>query len=1560
MKRILIFLLALTLTAGLFSCKNDNEENQGNVTFESEVSLVFADLDLKDIVNTLYLAIDDAMEGAPKIKDDKTEKQGAEIVFGPTERPISAKAYEKLDRIEAARGEYSYVIYSDGSSIAIAFDDDPSDLDNMARIAMEAFVEKCLKTDKTFTYPEGTVKKETIDLVAFLKEEAQPEIDKKWSELANAIGENGDEIVTAMKQLYSLSTDDLIPWFANLYDPAIGGYYYSNSGRDTYTFLPDIESTAQALGFITSSGLSGGKDIGEVLPEWMQKQIAEFIKGLQDPNGFFYHPQWTKEFTDTKVSRLSRDLGNAVSVLKGLGYAPTYNTPNGDKGDGKHFDGTPVSAQNLTVKLGGSTVSAVSKVIPAAAYFPHLENKDTFIAYLDSLNIQTNSYSAGNTLTAQKGQITERDKQLAASNAGYSLMDILIEYLNDKQFENGLWNAEENYFAVNGLMKIGGVYGEAEVLMPRADKAVMAAMRAMTTDEEPGAVTDVYNTWFAVSRTLRHMRDYGTVADKARANELRTELYEVAPEALRATAEKLAIFKKQDGSFSYGPSFSSSNSQGCPVAVPGTVEGDVNATVICTHDTLNYVYSALGLSEYEVPQYSYGDWVNYLTILNNLGPVIKDEENDTKEPYTFDDDNVDGAPGDVSAVLRSPTGYIKVIQDPRENSEGNVCEMLSISGTSDYIAASCTSPSTANRSCYVFEADLCMLSSNSSYPIQISMEKCYMLTLRTSGDKVKIIESTSASGSKSKDTVLAPSPSLGEWFNVRVEYYPGEMEDVRIKFYYNGELTAVTDGFYDEEGLRASTGKATPATQYTFAQIYVLKSAECNLMVDNIYSYKENKKYTPYTDTEHPLIYNVDEPERVYEIDDTAAGKGKYYTGSDTTAKRYDFSKELTIGELYNKVAGAEPIKTLNTFYEGGKLRIKNDSNWKGVALANTSANSLSGESKYVFECDFTWVDGKQSEDTIGSGAAFIGLLGDHAAVDNTYMFTYDTFTLDKNDSNKAKLFGQSIDRCKTYNIRIEYTPGIGTKVYMNDRLIEATLAVGKNAKNASFEGFGFYFRKGFEYPIIIDLDNVYMNTVALDESDFPTLEKNFETYYDGSYEGTRYNFSEEFTLDVYNKDTAPKGILSAALTTDSNTNLTNGNATLGIKRGALSFTNTTAAWTGFTIANRGNTAGDVGSTYVFEADICYNGGTLKASTTDYRIAFVGLTAGNENNANMANYDYLTLNDKEGKSFTLFGYTFERGVIYNLRIESVVGGEFKVFVNGKEVYKPTYSTTKTADANTYAGFGMYFRGRCDNLNFSLDNVFMANYAVGEAPTAPKTELVKITANVPTLPTGVDSFYDYSSLEGTRYDFSEAITLDVYNKDTAPSGILAGEATTDTQNAFANGSHALSVKDGALEYSISTPTWSGFTLAYQGDRKGGEYYTYIFEADITYCGGVLREGAADNDICFAGMTTGNENNESFMNYNYISYTDNDGTALSWHGVTLEKDKTYNIRFVVIAGNEYHFYVDNVEVAVSKINQAGVSPDSFAGFGFYFRKRATDFKITFDNVFMTNIAPTIVIE
>ena len=449
----------------------------------------------------------------------------------------------------------------------------------------------------------------------------QSDRDYYFSKIAEKIGGKvGMDTADALADLYTIHEPGLIDWFANLYDPEVGGWYYSNGARDLGTVFwrdkvwdlrPDIESTEQALRFIGTSGLAGnGKSsYADVIPEDIRKKIVYFLKSLQHPNGFFYHPQWGVELTNEKLSRRARDLGNAVAVIKALGDAPTYDTPIGDKGNGILANGERVELVRKDNAVEAES-SASEIAIPE-----HMKNKEVFLEYLDSLDVQHNSYSAGNTLTAQKRQIMFRDEMLKKEGAGYSLMEILINYLNEKQFPNGLWHEKADYYGVNGLMKTSGVYGAAGVLIPNSEKAVMAAIDAMGTEEEATSVTSPYNAWFAAERVLRHIRTYGgDDGEKTFAKVLRL-LYERAPEGLKKTKEKLLGFKKPDGSYSYTLKYSSARSQGCPVTHEAMVEGDVNATIICSSDILAYIYGALDLRDLRAPIFGKEDMDRYIEII---------------------------------------------------------------------------------------------------------------------------------------------------------------------------------------------------------------------------------------------------------------------------------------------------------------------------------------------------------------------------------------------------------------------------------------------------------------------------------------------------------------------------------------------------------------------------------------------------------------------------------------------------------------------------------------------------------------------------------------------------------------------------------------------------------------------------------------------------------------------------------------------------------------------------------------------------------------------------------
>ncbi len=416
-----------------------------------------------------------------------------------------------------------------------------------------------------------------------LKYSDSPESRSEWKRLEET---TSPEFVSSMRDLYSLYDAELVDWFAGLYDPSIGGWYYSNSARDNekvtykdreYLLLPDAESTRQALGCLYNSGITLGKPYGEFLPEIMKREIGNFMYNLQDPDGFFYHPQWGK---DIPLSRRGRDLSWGRITLENLGMKTKYPTV---------VDTPPESREANKETL-----------IPE-----HLRSKDAFIDYLDSLDIEHHSYHAGNQLDAQFAQIKSQ-----------GLADTLIDYLNEKRnAENGFWHAETNYYGNNGFMKISGTYNGAGRLIPYAKEAAMSAFRALSSDEPVKGIVDIYNIWVSISNIKNNLRRFGGEDGGRLADELLSELRIGAVDALRHTKEKLAVFKEPDHAISYCIGHASFTSQGMPVCIPDLPEGDVNATSIAVSTGHNLIYSALELNEYRIPLFGKSDSDRFLAII---------------------------------------------------------------------------------------------------------------------------------------------------------------------------------------------------------------------------------------------------------------------------------------------------------------------------------------------------------------------------------------------------------------------------------------------------------------------------------------------------------------------------------------------------------------------------------------------------------------------------------------------------------------------------------------------------------------------------------------------------------------------------------------------------------------------------------------------------------------------------------------------------------------------------------------------------------------------------------
>ena len=410
------------------------------------------------------------------------------------------------------------------------------------------------------------------------------EISLKWQALRehfDSRGADGEAVVSAFKEVYSMYTEAIPAWLAGLYDHSVGGFYYSNSARDNEYqegdgiknyFLPDIESTNQALNLLLNSGMISSF---EQLPKEMRDKIAEYVCSLLDAeDGYIYHPQWGKNISD---SRKGRDLNWAVDMSRKLGFDLPY----------------PTAYDRLRALR---TAEGDDKEKKSAALPEHLTSKENFVKYLESFDWIENSYYAGNAVAAQGRQI------IAAG-----LTDVCVEYLNKFQNpKNGFWSEKSDmHYGINGFLKITAFYIDAGAPINMAELAADSTIALLTSEEIGTTVCHLYNCYYALRNILTSLRKAG---DTAAADRVAAKLLTVAPEAIRAARFKTEVFRKADGAFSYHRACSSFKSQQAWVAIKDTPESDVNASVLCTSGLINNIYQAFDAQEYRVPLFSDEDF----------------------------------------------------------------------------------------------------------------------------------------------------------------------------------------------------------------------------------------------------------------------------------------------------------------------------------------------------------------------------------------------------------------------------------------------------------------------------------------------------------------------------------------------------------------------------------------------------------------------------------------------------------------------------------------------------------------------------------------------------------------------------------------------------------------------------------------------------------------------------------------------------------------------------------------------------------------------------------------
>jgi len=796
----------------------------------------------------LARAVFDVTDNSARPAADTDEKEAHEIILGNCTRPLSVTANRMLERLlEDLDGlSAAYVIYSSGSSVAIAYN-----CEEALEVACEEFVSDYLDGEDKVTVKKGTLAKESFSLYEYYDREDEELRESAWASLekyVNGEGFDGAATVAAFKKLYSMYSDSAYLWLANLYDPVTGGFYYSNSARDTITFAPDLESTRQALDFIRYSGMS--YSLVSDLPKDMQASMVKFVRNLYDPEtGYYIHPQW-KDMEGTD-ERLGRDVTNANGILGALGASISAAS-------------APIpSALKLTASLGkAESVMAVSKVV-AVATPAHLASEAAFLEYLNSQN-WNDSYTSGNRIAAQSYLINQN-----------GLMEVCLDFFDKLQNpETGMWSPDRDDNAVNGFLKISAIYADYAPKYKRslnyASEAADTCIHVLLSETPPSTVCWVYNVWYSLGNIISLLNSTGLSADKALAADIQSRLRESAPLYIEVAADKYLPFLKSDGSFSFTPKASSHESQGMPVCVSNMNEGDVNATYISIISITGRIFTALGYKKAEVPIFTKNDLKVFVSTVSSLGEIIKtnSEFGGTLRfngltmagmIYSSDQIELDAQPEEVAD---EGYGYAYVTDESGNGVLAYGKENVSV-GFEPRISFRIIEDKGTR---YVFETRLKFLGGemdNNSWHTRISMYggggRFWYLLLYTLKD------GSLALGSRSDPLAKL---NRDEWYTIRCEYYADSAEkasDRVCQIYVNGEY--VGDG-----GTAGAAGKDSQF--YRTMLEFSAAAYGVSYMLDDITNTRDEVAYVEPA----PPDYND--------------AKGEYYTNHKVRGGRFDYDVE--------------------------------------------------------------------------------------------------------------------------------------------------------------------------------------------------------------------------------------------------------------------------------------------------------------------------------------------------------------------------------------------------------------------------------------------------------------------------------------------------------------------------------------------------------------------------------------------------------------------------------------------------------------------------------------------
>lgn len=229
--------------------------------------------------------------------------------------------------------------------------------------------------------------------------------------------------------------DDLFLWLAKQYDPKTGGFYYARSSIADEQFVPDIESTSQALNILIRN------DLVKEIPTTMKEKMIEFYQSKQNPNtGYFLdeHPA----MKDDEVM-VHRAISYSTGSLRKLGSKHLFPLP-------LHHNTAP----------------------------DYVKTPESYLKKWKSIDM-SNSWRGCDLLATSCvyiGEMPEETRQPFISKA--------VEYLESIQDkETGLWGEGSLYVRISGTFKLHTFYSRFQLPMPNQELIYKSILKCLRNEE---------------------------------------------------------------------------------------------------------------------------------------------------------------------------------------------------------------------------------------------------------------------------------------------------------------------------------------------------------------------------------------------------------------------------------------------------------------------------------------------------------------------------------------------------------------------------------------------------------------------------------------------------------------------------------------------------------------------------------------------------------------------------------------------------------------------------------------------------------------------------------------------------------------------------------------------------------------------------------------------------------------------------------------------------------------------------------------------------------------------